>query len=379
MTTPFNALSDSQLDELMNREERAKNVERLGAAPRLVPISWGKLDALPKREPLIEGLLDVGTMSAIIGASGSYKTGIAIDLAAHIALGRPWRGHWVKKGVPLYLAVEGGWGIAERLEAWRQYHCVGPNEGDFYVIPEPIDLAHGDTDTKLLIQRINAMSKPVDFIGIDTVSRAMSGGDENSSKDLGTLVRNCDLIREATRAHVCGLHHLGKEEGRGARGHSLLKAALDTELTTTKNGRVGSLEVTKQRDKPDGQRFGFAIEVVRLDVEKQSYVVVPADNPPPNKASRWTRALTIFRDSALAAILDHGQEHRLGTDGPTVKAVPSDDIRNEHKRLYVHNGDGDRVAAERQAWSRAIKTARGSNLIGSENLHGRDFVWLVAP
>jgi hypothetical protein len=41
---------------------------------RLVPIRWGEIQCLPKREPLFEGVLDVGAMSSLVGASGSYKT-----------------------------------------------------------------------------------------------------------------------------------------------------------------------------------------------------------------------------------------------------------------------------------------------------------------
>src|SRR5437660_1887675 len=77
------------------------------ARGRLEPIHWGSLSSLPKREPLIEGLIDIGTLSAIVGATSSYKTGIALDLACHVALGRKWRGHTVRQGSVLYLAAEG--------------------------------------------------------------------------------------------------------------------------------------------------------------------------------------------------------------------------------------------------------------------------------
>jgi hypothetical protein len=364
-------LSNNDLDAIALRHD-GNGIGAWETKPRLVPISWGELDHLPKREPLIKDVIDVGAMSAIIGATGAYKTGTAIDLAGHIALGLPWRGQEVLQGIPLYLAVEGGRGIAERLEAWRKYHNVNADDCPFYVIPEPIDLAHGDADARLLIQRITELGQ-VDFIVADTVSRALAGGDENSPKDMGAFVRNCDLIRNETGAHICSLHHLGKDESRGARGHSLLKAALDTEITATKSGRVGSLEITKQRDGPEGAKWGFAIEVVELDGEKQSYVVVPSDAPPISKASRWRKGLAVFRDAVQAAVLSHGQDHRPAGDGPLVKAVHLDHVRAEYKRLYLHSGDGDRAAAERQAWGRALREARGSNLIGAE----RDMLWLV--
>lgn len=352
--------------------------ERDNSAPprqRLVPIPWGKIDVLPTREPLIESVFDVGAMSALVGASGAYKTGIAIDWAGHIGTGVPWRGLRIRKGVVLYLAVEGGRGIAERFEAWRHHNGADAAEGDVYVIPEPIDLAHGEADARLLLQRISEIGR-VDFIVADTVSRSLAGGDENSSKDMGGFVRNCDLIRHETGAHLCGLHHLGKDESRGARGHSLLKAALDTELTATKTGRTGTLELTKQRDGPEGKRWGFTIEPVNVADGKQSYVVVPSDAPPPAKSSKWTRGLSVFRDATTAAILDGGQEHRPGGDGPIVKAVTVDCIRAQHSRLYVHSGEGDRAEAERKAWSRALRSARDNRLIGSENSCGRDLVWL---
>jgi hypothetical protein len=314
-------------------------------------------------------------MSAIVGATGTYKTGIAIDLTARISLDHLWYGRRVRRCVGLYLAVEGGRGIAERFAAWRSYHGVQADDGELFVIPEPIDLAHGDADTRLLMQRIGEMRRRPGFIVVDTTSRALAGGDENSSKDMGAFVRNCDLIRNATGAHLCSVHHLGKDESRGARGHSLLKAALDTELTATKSGQIGTIESTKQRDHVDRERWGFAIELVDLGDGKQSFVVVPADTPPATKSStRWTRGLTVFRDALTSAILDHGQDHRPKGDGPIVKAVRVGDVRAAHSIDYIHGGEGDRVEAERKAWQRALKAARDNHLIGGE----RDLVWLVA-
>ena len=156
-----------------------------------------------------------------------------------------------------------------------------------------------------------------------------------------------------------------------------MKAALDTEITAVKLGATGTIEVTKQRDHPDGQRFGFAIEVVKLDDGKDSYVVVPTDAPSPSvKPSRCSRGLTVFREAMQDAMLAHGQEHRPAGNGLTVKAVAVEDARAAHNRLYVHGGDGDRSEAERKAWTRALQAARGTCLIGSESSYGRDLIWL---
>ncbi len=47
---------------------------------------------------------------------------------------------------------------------------------------------------------------------------------------MGALVRCMDLIRQETGACVLFVHHSGKDAAKGARGHSLLRAAIDTEI-----------------------------------------------------------------------------------------------------------------------------------------------------
>jgi len=58
-----------------------------------------------------------------------------------------------------------------------------------------------------------------------------------------------------------------------------------------------------------------------------------------------------------------------------VKAVTVDQVRAEHRRLYVNPGDGNKNDAERQAWSRAMKAARG--LYQAENTEGdQQMIWI---
>src|SRR5206468_2259133 len=60
------------------------------------------------------------------------------------------------------------------------------------------------------------------------------------------------------------VHHLGKEEGRGARGHSSFKASVDTEIEVSVKGELRVATVTKQRDLPGGARYGFRLVPVEL-------------------------------------------------------------------------------------------------------------------
>jgi len=264
---------------------------------RLIPVHWSRASNLPRRRPLVKRLLDQGALSVVYGESNSGKTFFALDLAAHIARGIPWRDRRVTPSTVIYIACEGGVGIEERLEAYARHHGIDKAEVPFFVVPEPIDLCSDDTDVRLLTKRITDLMQPGSelpgdcLIIIDTLSRALAGGDENSSAAMGTLVRHCDALRIATDAHVLLIHHCGKATEKGARGHSLLRSAVDTEIEVKNLGEGDRVaKVMKQRDLPTGEEFHFRLAVVDLDPDEDgepvsSCVAVPSDAPPPAVSS----------------------------------------------------------------------------------------------
>jgi hypothetical protein len=94
----------------------------------------------------------------------------------------------------------------------------------------------------------------------------MAGGDESSSVNMSEVVQAVDKIRRATDAHVMLVHHCGKDAGRGARGHSSLRAAVDTEIELFRNDdeSITFAQVTKQRDLPCIPPMAFSLEPVDL-------------------------------------------------------------------------------------------------------------------
>jgi hypothetical protein len=92
------------------------------------------------------------------------------------------------------------------------------------------------------------------------LSRAIAGGDENSPVDMGAYVKNIDRLRKQTTAHLASIHHCGKDKARGARGHSLVRAATDTEIEIASR----AMTVKKQRDGADGIKFQFRLKPVTL-------------------------------------------------------------------------------------------------------------------
>lgn len=208
-----------------------------------------------KAKPLIKGLLDHGAMTVLYGPSNVGKTFVAMDMAYCVATGRPYAGMKVERGTVIYVAAEGGRGARQRLRAMRDK--FGAEDVDFQLLASPVDLRRPDADLRPLIEAVKALAVPVSLIVVDTLSRALAGGDENSSVDMGYIVNHFDVLRSVTSAHLMVVHHSGKNAAAGARGHSLLRAATDTEIEVGE----GIIEVTKQRDLDKSWSSAFELEV----------------------------------------------------------------------------------------------------------------------
>lgn len=261
-----------EFDAITDEQVNPKNQTTPDKKPKLYVVGFndGTDQALKHAgEPLIKGLLDRGAFSVIYGQSNSGKTFVALDLAYDVATGQQWNGQKTTQGAVLYIAAEGGKGIFKRLKALRLEHSPG-EEPKLYTMPCPIDLLRGagpDSDTGQLISQIQALEarigQRIELIVIDTLSRALAGGDENSSQDMGTFVKHVDRIRASCKAHLMVVHHSGKDTARGARGWSGIRAAVDTEIEIDE----GVLKVTKQRDIDPLKPLGFSLRPVQIGTD----------------------------------------------------------------------------------------------------------------
>ena len=243
----------------------------------------------------VEGLLVAGSMSVVYGPSNVGKTFFAADLAMHVAAGWEWRGCEVAQMPVLYVAAEGAFGIRNRVAAFRRHY----------------ELLSDDEAVERLINP--AKVKGAGMIVLDTLSRVIAGGNENAPDDMGQLIGNCDRIREEARAHVMLVHHTGKDEARGARGHSSLRAAVDTEIEVSGGNGVSLAKVTKQRELEIAGEFGFSLQVVELGPNTRgkpvtSCVVVEAAAASKAKPKRPRGAMQKTLVKALHnALIDHGK------------------------------------------------------------------------
>ena len=244
--------------------------------PKLYRINWNDIKNATDMKPLIRNYLDQDSVSIGYGDSNAGKTFVFLDLAYHVAAGKEWAGHKVTRGGVIYLAAEGGRSMSNRIQALKQTYQ--DENVPFTLIPCQINLLDSQTDFKGFVKLIEDAEKDpeiglVRLIVIDTLSRAMHGGNENDSVDMGKFVTNITFIKERFHAHILIVHHSGKDTAKGARGHSLLRAAVDTELEIVKTDtNQGLLLTKKQRDMEFARPLGFKLNSTQVGTD--------ADNQP---------------------------------------------------------------------------------------------------
>lgn len=210
---------------------------------------------------IIKDVVPDAQLVVLFGAPGSGKSFMAIDLAMSIARGEPWRGHRVAQGSVAYIAAEGTGGLRRRLAAYGTGHDVDLRSTPLHVIPAAPNLMEEKDAVEIahVVQRLGAR-----VLFVDTVAQVTSGGDENSSKDMGKMLKNCREIHRVTGCVVVLIHHSGKDSSKGARGWSGLLGAADAELEVCAADNAREMTITKQKDGGEMSTFPFTLQSVEL-------------------------------------------------------------------------------------------------------------------
>lgn len=233
-------------------------------------LSFADLLDLQPPAPLIDELLYLDTVAVMFGPSGGGKSFLALDWAWCVGGALPWQGRAVHGGRVLYVLGEGRGGIGQRAKAWKQAFGADDPAG-FRLFPETVSLLD-DRHVGAVVDWARA-ERPV-LVVLDTLARAMPGGDENTARDMGVAIDAADAIRRASGACVLLVHHTGKD-GLMERGSSALRAGADTVLPVKASGRiltVGGPE-TKQKDADPGRELELELVTVELPDGSSSCVV----------------------------------------------------------------------------------------------------------
>lgn len=287
--------------------------------PRVELIPWNSLQDVPVKW-LIKDLVPAQSFVALYGKPGSYKSFVALYLASMIATGQAAFDRDTAQGDVIYLAGEGGAGLKARRDALiKQYGLE--DRVRIHFIKAQLNLRSTEADLEALIAAVQDASLKPSLIIIDTLARAFGGGNENSSEDMGAFIGHIGQLQAKLSTAVMIVHHSGKDEAKGQRGHSSLLGAVDAELEVVKVSeedspdRVGQLTITKQKDGEDGIKIGYRMETIQLsdiNPERTSLAVVPMDQDAmPTKKKRISPGVASVLEALQKAIDEGGQTGNL--------------------------------------------------------------------
>ena len=344
-----------------------------GPRGRLLPIvELVDMSTASRKAWCVHHLLGLGETSIWYGEPGSGKSVVIGDVGLHVAAGRTWHGRQVKQGAVLYVALERAAVVARRAIALRSELALG--SVPFGLVRGPLDLREPQTalDVVETISRLSDRHRcePA-LIIIDTVSRALCGGDENSPKDMGLLVADLARIQQGVGVHLALTHHQPVDGKERMRGHGALLGAADTTVHVSKNGTERLAEVVKSSDHEEGQRVAFTLKSVIVDQDEfgdpvTAPVVVEAEATEAATAAQRTAA-RIPKNSKLALnalreAVDEAGERVTSNHVPPALRVTTVDLWREY--AFKRGIGGQDPDARRKAFKRAVENLASDRLVG---------------
>ena len=321
----------------------------------------------------VKGLLPAQGLAVIYGAPETGKSFLMLKIALHMAIGRDFAGRKAMRTGIVYISAEAGSGFENRAAAARD--ATGMTERDcFALITVAPDLGRADGDAQILIEQIREQTERAGWVPgcivIDTAARVMPGLDENSSRDMGALIRNCDLLAKQFDALVCLVHHSGKNAENGMRGSSALLGAADAVIGISKDDEgVRTAKIEKMKEGEGGLSFTFRLEPVALgndDDGEQVTTCLVEGVTDLARSERKTRTglsipaslrlwLSVF-DEVLA---DVGRMARPFPDGPEVLCIDREQVRAAY---FKRRGD-DTPEAKKKSFNRGLNAVLDQKIV----------------
>jgi hypothetical protein len=324
-------------DALQWRQERDRTARRKsnGGSPPSAGfklIDWNDIAFDASEQWLIEDVLPLRGLGLVFGKQGSFKSFVAMGLALAVMLGEPWAGKRVEKGNILYLAAEGGPGMAKRIAPHKAKHKIP--RGQFALVSTTPNLGAGEGDLRALIAAVEGVNFAPALVVIDTAAAAIGAADENGA-GMASLIANAARLAQRFDCFVLIVHHVGHDDGakKRPRGWSGLGPALDVQILCERpEGEMRTvLTVQKQKEEADGICFEARLSRVVIGTTangKETSTLVVDDvwkvNPAAQPATDKRPEATILRHELLDAydrLADAGFDTAKGPAKVRVVAV----------------------------------------------------------
>lgn len=297
---------------------------------------------------LVKGILPAQAVGMMFGASGTFKSFIALDMALHIAHGLPFMGRRTKPGNVLWVAAEGGSGFGFRVDAWHRARNLEPSK-NLIGIPASIDLG---TDAWRVVDAIQAkaIAAPA-LVVVDTLSQTYTaGGDENSSTDMAAYLREIGRrFRDLWGCTVLLIHHSGHNATERPRGSSAIQANTNFLFGVFRDEKEMLAKITCAHQK-EGDRFEDAtFSMLKLDLGADS----DGDRITHLAARHLNTQDDVYQAQAAEKTAGRGGKRSLlvtlAQNGMTYAAL---------RKAFYQDCGLDNAESQRQAFGRAVAAAK---------------------
>jgi hypothetical protein len=375
------------------------------------PWRWrwhGEEDPKESRQWLVQDLLPETGAGLIAGQWGTYKTFVALDLAAAVMSMATFIKFPVRRqGGVLFFACESQSEIAIRLAAVVEAKCAGLDKAPFAWVdtcPRLLDPDAAKVLTDMVNDGADKMMRdfglPVALVIIDTAGKAAGyakSGDENDAALAKIMMKALATASVETGALFLAVDHFGKDVTTGTRGSSSKEDDADVVLallgTKDQTGAVTNTRLCarKRRSGPNGEEFPFRTRVEDMGADQNGAAITTLTiewlpqaegglGRGKPKIEAWSKSLRLLRQTLMTVLVDQGTEMRPFPDGPMVRSVDQEILRTEFYKSYPADGDPKaKQEVRRKAFGRAIKDAQAKSLIGIRDIDARTYVWFVTP
>jgi hypothetical protein len=288
---------------------------------------------------LIPQVIPAQGIGMIYGESGSYKSFLALDMGLCLAFGLPgqWGAPPVKNDV-LFFAGEGPVATAKkRWPAWMEWQEIEFRNDHRFLIKDRVPF-YTDTDAweHVKADLAELRAKP-SLIILDTLTRLITGLDENSAKDASMITNFMESLARYYECFVLAVHHTGKDQAKGARGSSAFYANMDTVISTKLKQGGTELRVRKQKDADVSDEISyFAVKEVGNSIVLERTAALADMSPGKVQSSRYawasveevTKVLAGLGGETSASVLERtiAGTHAIDQDVVRKQLLKNDDL-----------------------------------------------------
>lgn len=318
----------------------------------------------------------------VYGPPSVGKSFLMVRLGLAIASGKTVAGQKTNQCGVLYIAAEAGEGIKNRISMAKSRLGI-TDDAPFSLISAAPNLGGSDCDAQKLLDAIqqdeNLHHIKYGVVIIDTLARVTAGYDENSSKDVGTFVKNAEFLAREMKALVIVVHHSGKNEDSGMRGSSALLGAADAVCKVSIRKDYTWFQIEKQRDGANNLGFSFKLKPVDVGKDFEGEIITTCvlddisnlqQSDGTSRREKKSKSYIECMNSFQACIRLHRKEI-ITPEGANVNALDKEQFYS----FYSLKSSGEKRDTIRKRLDRFLEKAEEYKEITSSVVDGMNILW----